>query len=269
MGVPHLSLKTADPSTSIEISGKTSTAWVKDAQGKTTIVAYIGAEAARRRLSLVGGETATLGRCIANGACIYSKSELLELRAEGRRLMGDSYFDAHADIVTYEVSADTVFSSLSLPDYRVYGEMVVPDMFTIRFAYGTDVKGMYFLGTDNATLVVPGGTYTFNDDSTNLTKCKLFTDGASFVTSLENLLRDDVAFTNAIVVSHLEKGEEPPAGFMVRLVVVGSATFATVTQLPLPHSASSYLIQLPTPRPRRCVVLFVALGRGALCLAPH
>ncbi|KAH8070743.1 hypothetical protein JL721_4860 [Aureococcus anophagefferens] len=90
---PRLSLRSA-PGVTIEISVRDSKAWVREEDGHLKIDTAIETTSTRR---LSSG-----GSCLANGACLYSRDELLSLDAETRRLSEGSFF-ARADVAAYQV----------------------------------------------------------------------------------------------------------------------------------------------------------------------
>ena len=217
---PELTLYTALTGTTIELT--TSSANLVSGSSSTSIDVDADTSAAARRRLLAGdgadneGSGAAFGRCLANGACLYSKDELLELRAAGRRLTGDESYFAHADIGTFELgSGDEVFDSLMLPEYRAYGEALLGE-FSIRFAWTANFKGVLVVNTSTliGTLDLPSGTYVFDlsdDEKEELTYCKPDANPDVFLASLESIL-PDLMFN----VTSLNEGDEPPSDFMVR-----------------------------------------------------
>ena len=108
--LPHLSLETAFEGTTIEISVSDGEAWLASGSlvARTAIELDGASSEARRELAEASGAEHA-GRCLSNGAFLYSKGELLELRAADRRLSGgEGYFYAHADIAAFELEADVV-----------------------------------------------------------------------------------------------------------------------------------------------------------------
>ena len=93
---PHLAIETA-------YQGIKSTIKISTRDGKATLtegsydVAIQTSNTVDRRLL---AESEQIGQCLANGACLYSKDELVRLSQTSRRLM-ESYFEANADIATY------------------------------------------------------------------------------------------------------------------------------------------------------------------------
>ena len=117
---------------------------------------------------------------VTSGACLYSKDELLELRAHNRRQLavdGEvNYFDAHASIATHEVAlgGEDLLAYLRSAGRSSYleGTMLVDrddfsgteDMFRVRIAWGSEQKAIYVINTTDgeAFLNDRNGTYYYN-----------------------------------------------------------------------------------------------------------
>ena len=206
--------------TTIEIT--TEEAWLVTGVARTAIIV---ADGGRRRLAGGddeetangggGGERRMLGKCLANGACLYSRSELLELRTTRRArraLSADDddggYFDAHADVATFDLSADGIIERWRATGEAVYGEGgddEVPEL-AIRFAWSKRFKAAYVLNETNGagTLRTRNGTYEF-DRSGVLATCTIaemgrknwFEDFAELLSNVE--VRNGVSSHNDIV----------------------------------------------------------------------
>ena len=112
---PRLSLETAAPGVTIEVSVRDARAWVANAtSGEATPIDVPH----RRRLA------DHRGSCLANGACLYSRDELLRIDAETRRLSEGGFF-ACADVAAYQVD--------------LHGEDV---MQYLRYAVGDEATGI-------------------------------------------------------------------------------------------------------------------------------
>ena len=214
--MPHLSLETAFKGTTIEISVAGGDAWLASGTpvAKTAIELDGVSAEARRKLSEASGAKHAK-RCLSNGVCLYSKDELLELRAEGRRLSGDDgYFDVHADIANFELETDGVVAYLRCTGDAIYGEggdEEVPEL-TIRFACAHKSKAAYVHNaTDNAaTLRTRNGTYIYDADG-NLAECYITENTKNWFEDFGEVLE---SVEGEVSIAALDKGKQPPDDFM-------------------------------------------------------
>ena len=214
---PHLSLKTAfeGVKTSVEVSVAESRAWVLEGSYVTTPI-EIGTDSARRKLA--EGKAGT-GSCLANGACLYSRDELMTLSAESRALL-ESYFVDNAAIQTYEVSVEDgedLLAYIRAEEVPMYGEGFTTDDYgfeqMIRIAWSSDFKGLSSTNAsdDSFFLSDRNGTYHFDSDGA-LTWCDLNSATMQEVFDSADPLSDEADMDFDMVF--LSKGEVPPADFV-------------------------------------------------------
>jgi len=92
---PHLSFR-SEPGITIEVSVQKASAWIEEVNAHGTVRTAIDVAPSRRGLS------DNLGSCLANGACLYSRDELLQVDSETRKLSEGGFF-ARADIAAFQV----------------------------------------------------------------------------------------------------------------------------------------------------------------------
>jgi hypothetical protein len=141
------------------VSIRDSKAWVQDLSKGRTITTAIDLSTSRR---LSDGS----GSCLANGACLYSREELLRVDAETRRLSEGSFF-ARADVAAYQVDLNGENTM----------QFASPQSVVTSFEGTTSVEGhellvrvqqaehtqVYILNLtdDSAKLMTRNGTWTF------------------------------------------------------------------------------------------------------------
>ena len=214
--VPHLSLNAAyeGVKTSVEVSVAEERAWVLEGNFMTTPIELGSDMSARRKLS-----EGKAGSCLANGACLYSRDEILTLSAESRALL-ESYFTAEAAIKTYEVevdSGDELLEFIRGQETPMYGEGFTTDDYgfeqMVRIAWSSDFKGLSYTNASDDAMILQdrNGTYTFDADGV-LTWCDLADSTMMEVFDAADPFADASSSTFDMVF--LAKGEVPPADFL-------------------------------------------------------
>jgi hypothetical protein len=165
VGTPHLSLTTSMPDVTIEVSVRDSKAWVLHSGAGVNIKTAIETTSTRR----LGA-----GSCLANGACLYSRDELLQVNADTRELAQGSFF-ARADVAAYQVdlSGDDVMQFLGSPEEEATfldGTYVEDDsQMRLRVAVGTAEGNMMLftnLSSGISKMMTQNGTWVFDGDKT-------------------------------------------------------------------------------------------------------
>jgi hypothetical protein len=110
---PRLSLQTADSAVTMEISVREAKAWLDVQAGSIHKTTPVHVSSTRR---LGSG-----GACLENGACLYSREELLTLDSASRKLAEGSFF-ARADIAAYQVSlgSEDILNQIPSTDVTEY-----------------------------------------------------------------------------------------------------------------------------------------------------
>ena len=201
---PRLSLR-SDPGTSIEISVRDARAWVRVRKERLNVDTPIETTSSRR---LTDG-----GSCLANGACLYSRDELLRLDGESRRLAEGSFF-ARADVAAYQVELGgdvmSYISDRSVVSVLEGSWVKEGHQMSMKISRSDATTAFYF---SNATsgeskLVSRNGTFIFGKFG-DLKDCIFASDESdSFLAALD--LEDvatngDIAFSKVSVV-HSEQG---------------------------------------------------------------
>jgi hypothetical protein len=162
VSTPRLSLR-SEPGVTIEVSIRDSRAWLLDVNdGRTTTTAIDATPS--RRLSEASGS------CLANGACLYSRDELLRIDSETRRLSEGSFF-ARADVAAYQVDLngeDTAQYAASAETVTYFEGSTAIDAHEVLLRMQTSVahSQIYVLNrTDgSAKLMTRNGTFNFEND---------------------------------------------------------------------------------------------------------
>jgi len=167
VATPRLSLATSAPGVTVEVSVRDNKAWLSDAAAGKVATTAIDATSQRR---LADG-----GSCLENGACLYSRDELLHLDAASRRLEEGSFF-ARADVAAYQVELDG--------DVMPYLERSAEGS---AYLDGTWVEGGHRLRLRVAE--TPAGTEAFFTNYSS-GKSKLLTKDGAYMYSYDGRLRE-------------------------------------------------------------------------------
>ncbi|EGB04061.1 hypothetical protein AURANDRAFT_67476 [Aureococcus anophagefferens] len=159
---PHLSLKTTSDEISIEISAAESRAWVQERVHQLEVETPIDTSSVRR---LSGG-----GSCLENGACLYSRDELLTLDSKARRLSEGSFF-ARADLATYQADLgggdlSEVLSNSPGMAARLEGTYTEDGhVMVLRISQLEERTDFYFFNASGGSkLITRNGSFTFDLD---------------------------------------------------------------------------------------------------------
>jgi hypothetical protein len=160
---PRLTLR-SDPGVTIVVSVRDSKAWVHEVDSIGATTTTIETTSTRRL-----GDGA--GSCLANGACLYSRDELLRVDAETRRLAEGGFF-ARADVAAYQVdlNGEDILSSIT-DDARVsylegrYADSNDNEMM-LRLQQSASSSSLYLknLTDGSAKLMTNNGTFLFHRD---------------------------------------------------------------------------------------------------------
>jgi hypothetical protein len=191
---PLLTLKTAEDDTTIVVSVRDSKAWMQQTSSGVSITTAIDITSQRR----LAGDA---GSCLANGACLYSRDELMRASSEARELSEGSFF-ARADVAAYQVdlNGDDVMQYLNAPSDQVtyLDGSYVEDGHVLRVRSETSAAGSMLLFTNKSSgvskLLTKNGTWVFDGDET--TGCTRPTDRTTAI--INQLNPTELAVSGAV-----------------------------------------------------------------------
>jgi hypothetical protein len=204
---PRLSLR-SEPGTTIEVSVRDAKAWLLQRNQKLQMETAIDTTSSRR---LSNG-----GSCLANGACLYSRDELLLLDAENRRLSEGSFF-GRADIAAYQVdlSGDDVMpylpgasdaTALLKGTWTEDGSHM--QLWISQSAETTDFY--FFNGTSGGSkLITRNGSFSFDAGSELVTCHSPTSDTKAMLASvdLEDVATNGEIDFDEVSITHLKPGQ--------------------------------------------------------------
>ena len=193
---PRLSLR-SEPGVTIEVSVRDAKAWILES-GAVSAVTDIDVAPTRRL-----GDAS--GSCLANGACLYSREEILRVDAESRRLTEGGFF-ARADVAAYQVdlNGEDTMKYASGKGYSLFEGKYKDEgghnmLLRVRQSASTEVY-LKNLTDDAAKLMGVNGTFLFQNDVA--VKCLLNNDNGLQKLDIASLKSgaSGLTFTNAQLV---------------------------------------------------------------------
>jgi hypothetical protein len=214
-----LTLSTADPARTVELT--TTSAVLKTLSYDTGVVATSNIDvvptAERRRMLTDGTSDSNIGSCLSNGACLYSKAELLHLHAardeNGRRLQEPSEDMAYCDVNTnsVDIASSEVWAFLTAKNGTFYGTGEIVDDegftdFTVKFAKWEDGTQAVAIERNEAYSLFYGSVLYNYVNGTGLYSCE---ESGSFHELMGDLTAGDMGWLSFDVSSVAEGGDVP------------------------------------------------------------